>query len=264
MRTKSAITTGVVAVLFVAYLTVVTGFVSRERQHIRCRAIRVTIGDSAVNRFVDAAAVRRLLDYENLTLLGTPVDRINTRQIEATLQAQPVVREAQACTSIDGVLHIRVGQRRPVLRVLAEQGSFYIDETGCIFPFSPDYTSYVPVVTGRITPSFKAGYTGDIPERDYFLKQLYAFGLFLERSDFWRAQVLQIHVKNPRDIEIIPRVGNQLIKLGSLEQYEYKLKKLYAFYREALPREGWERFSKFDLRYGNQVVATRRASRTTG
>ena len=263
MNARPQIAAGLVAGLFVAYLTVVAGFVGRERQHIRCRAVRVTVCDSALNRFVGAADVRRLIEEENGPLLGTPVDRINTRQIEHILHAHAAVRHAQACASIDGVLHIRVGQRRPVLRVLAEQGSFYIDDAGCVFPFSPAYTACVPVVTGTAAPSFKAGYTGVIPERDRLLQQLCAFGLFLDRSDFWSAQVLQIHVKNPREIELVPRVGNHLIRLGSLDQYEYKLKKLYAFYREALPREGWERYAKLDLRYGDQVVATRRASKTT-
>ncbi|MDR0729819.1 MAG: hypothetical protein LBF19_06850 [Prevotellaceae bacterium] len=257
MNAKQKIMIGITVVLFVAYLVTTTGFVDKKRQQIYCRHIDITICDSAVNRFIDTRNVRQLIDRANSSLIGAPVDRINTRRIENKLNAQSVIRNASACTSIDGVLHIRVYQRRPVMRVLTEQGSFYIDDAGYIFPFSHTYTSYVPIVTGNIAPSFKAGHTGDIPDKDNLIKQLYTFGLFLDKHDFWQSQVLQLHVHNAHDIEIIPRVGNQLIKLGSLDNYEYKLKKLYAFYRYALPNEGWKRYSKIDLRYGNQVIATK-------
>ncbi|MDR2361758.1 MAG: hypothetical protein LBD91_03425 [Prevotellaceae bacterium] len=257
MNTKQKIIIGTTVALFVAYLVTTTGFVNKKRQHIYCRHIDIAICDSAVNRFIGVKDILQLIDRKNSPLIGTPVDHINTRQIEDKLKTQSILRNAKASTSIDGVLHIRLYQRRPVIRVLTEQGSFYIDETGYIFPFSYNYTSYVPIVTGNIAPSFKVGYTGDIPDKDNLIKQLYTFGLFLDKHDFWQSQVLHLHVHNAHDIEIIPRVGNQLIKLGSLDNYEYKLKKLYTFYREALPNEGWECYSKVDLRYGNQVVATK-------
>ncbi|MDR1681029.1 MAG: hypothetical protein LBS12_04505 [Prevotellaceae bacterium] len=254
---KQNITLCIVCVLVAAYLAVATGFVNRQRQRIYCRAIDVVICDSDKNRFVDATGVRRMVENENPPLLGTPLDRINTQLIEAHLNAKSAVKSTQAYTTLDGVLHVRVYQRRPVVRVLAGGGSFYIDDTGYVFPFSHAYTAYVPVVTGAVGAAVTSGYTGPIPERDTLLQQLYAFARFLDRHTFWRSQVLQVHVRNAHNIELIPRVGNHLIALGPFDDYEYKLKKLYTFYREALPREGWERFSRFDLRYGNQIVATK-------
>ena len=113
----------------------------------------------------------------------------------------------------------------------------------------------MPVVTGHIAVSFKAGYRGQIPEADKLLQQIYTFGLFLQQRRFWRSQILQVHIQNINDVELIPRVGDQVIKLGALNNFEYKLKKLYAFYQAAMPTEGWNKYAQLDLRYSNQVVA---------
>jgi cell division protein FtsQ len=259
MNTKQKIILGITIALFVTYLVMATGFVSRERQHIYCTVIKVTVCDSAINQFVTAQDVRQLIETDNNRIIGTPIDKINTREIEKKLNARSVVKNTEVFTSIDGVLHIRVYQRRPIVRVLTDNGSFYIDEKGYVFPFSPNYTSYVPVVTGNVSPSFKASeYKGDIPEKDKLIQQIFTFSRFLDNDDFWASQVLQVFVQNEHDVEIIPRVGNQLIKIGSLDGYEYKLFKLYKFYQEAMPNEGWDKYAKIDLRFSNQVVATRR------
>lgn len=256
MSTKQKISLSITATLFIAYLTVAAGFVNRERQHIYCHTVEVTVCDSLLNRFMNAKEVRQLIEKNHRKIIGAAIDSINTRQLEEKLDAHSVVKSAEVFTSIDGVLHIRVYQRHPIVRVLTAKGSFYIDETGYVFPFSHAYTSYVPVVTGNVAVSFKAGYRGKIPETDKLFRQIYAFSLFLQRHSFWQSQIQQLYIQNINDVEIVPRAGNQLIKLGSLDNWEYKLKKLYAFYREAMPTEGWDKYVKLDLRYSNQVVAT--------
>jgi cell division protein FtsQ len=256
MKTKQKISLSVAATLFTVYLVVASGFVNRERQHIYCHTVKVTVCDSLLNRFVSAKEVRQLIEKDNRKIIGMAIDSIHTRQLEEKLNARSVVKNAEVFTSIDGVLHVRVYQRHPIVRVLTEKGSFYIDETGYVFPFSHAYTSYVPVVTGNVAVSFKADYRGEIPEADKLFRQIYAFSLFLQRHSFWQSQIQQLHVQNAHDVEIVPRVGSQLIKLGSLDNWEYKLEKLYTFYRKAMPTEGWDKYVKLDLRYSNQVVAT--------
>jgi cell division protein FtsQ len=252
----SPFSTLIAAALFIAYLVMATGFVNRERQHIYCCTVEVTVCDSLRNRFVNAREVQQWIEQDHRKIIGTAIDSIHTQQLEEKLNARSVVKNAEVFTSIDGVLHVRVYQRHPIVRVLTAKGSFYIDETGYVFPFSPAHTPYVPVVTGNVAVSFKAGYRGEIPEADKLFRQIYAFSLFLQRHSFWQSQIQQLHIQNANDVEIVPRLGNQLIKLGALDNWEYKLKKLYTFYRTAMPTEGWNKYVQLDLRYSNQVVAT--------
>ncbi len=246
----------VVVIGLIAYLAFTSSFVDKKEQDVICRAIHITICDSAVNRFVRPSDIRSLLDRENKKLVNMPLYQINTYDLEQLLNARSVIKNAEVYPSIDGILHIKVYQRSPIIRLQTNGGNFYMDESGYIFPLSVIYTSYVPIATGNIPMSIKPSYRGEIPKSDKFLKQLYEFALFLQDNDFWQAQVLQIHVTNNREVELVPRVGNQIIKLGDLDDVEYKLEKLFAFYEKAMPVEGWNKYQTLDLRFSNQVVCT--------
>ena len=64
----------------------------------------------------------------------------------------------------------------------------------------------------------------------------------------------QVYINSEKDVDLVTRVGNHTVKMGSLEGYENKLNKLYAFYKNALPLEGWNKYSVINLKYGNQVI----------
>jgi len=48
------------------------------------------------------------------------------------------------------------------------------------------------------------------------------------------------------------------LKIGSLEQFEYKMDKLLEFYRVLVPHLGMEKYIAVDARFGNQLVCTRK------
>ena len=80
----------------------------------------------------------------------------------------------------------------------------------------------------------------------------------LNSDSFWSAQIDQIYVDNNDDIDLIPRVGNQQIHLGSTEDYEAKFRNLEAFYDKVLPEVGWNKYSVINLEYKDQIVCKRR------
>ena len=58
------------------------------------------------------------------------------------------------------------------------------------------------------------------------------------KNEFWKAQIIQLHMNDDKEIELIPRVGNHIILLGSEEEMEAKFEKLMLFYKKE--------FSKLD------------------
>ena len=60
------------------------------------------------------------------------------------------------------------------------------------------------------------------------------------------------------EIELIPRVGDHVVLLGWLDGYERKLDKLLAFYRKAMPKEGWDKRNYINIKYDGQVVCSKR------
>jgi cell division protein FtsQ len=67
-----------------------------------------------------------------------------------------------------------------------------------------------------------------------------------------------VHVKSASDVKLVPREGNEIIHIGALSGYEYKLDKLKAFYRSAYPAGVKSPYSDIDLRYSNQIVCKRK------
>lgn len=89
------------------------------------------------------------------------------------------------------------------------------------------------------------------------MTDLYKFALFLQENEFWNDQIEQIYVYPDNDIELIPRVGNHRIMLGTLDEFEEKLANLKLFYEQAIPKVGWEKYSMINLKYKNQIVCTK-------
>ena len=51
------------------------------------------------------------------------------------------------------------------------------------------------------------------------MKDLYKFGLFLHNNKFWDALIEQIHVLPDRNIELVPRVGEDVYKRQIYREY---------------------------------------------
>ena len=84
------------------------------------------------------------------------------------------------------------------------------------------------------------------------------FGVFLHNNKFWDAQIEQIHVLPDRNIELVPRVGDHLVYLGKLDDFEDKLARLKEFYKKGLNKVGWNKYSRINLEFSNQIICTKR------
>ena len=116
--------------------------------------------------------------------------------------------------------------------------------------YSPNYAAYVPVVSGRITVSMARG-------------RMFDFITFLEENPFWNAQIEQIHIRDDLKVELVPRVGDAIIVLGKLDNFESKLKKLNKLYTQGFNKIGWNKYKTIDLQYKDQVVCTKIGAQST-
>jgi cell division protein FtsQ len=257
MKWKTYTGVGITLSLLIAYLVVSTGFADIKQQDLVCHELRVTVCDSPANDFIQPADVEALLAAEGIKTVGEQIYSINTYAITQLLNTRTVIKDATVFASVDGVLHVNVYQRRPIMRVQSAARSFYIDESGYIFPLSGAPSIYAPVMTGNVPTDIPAGFRGEIPEHETFLQQTYRLALFVDKNSFWKSQVTQLDVAGAASVRMIPREGNHVIQMGSLENYQYKFKKLKAFYTKVCPADD-SIYEHVDLRYGNQVVCTKR------
>lgn len=61
-----------------------------------------------------------------------------------------------------------------------------------------------------------------------------------------------------KNIELVPRVGDHLVYLGRLDNFEQKLKRLKVFYEKGLNQVGWNKYSRINVEFSNQIICTKR------
>ena len=178
--------------------------------------------------------------------IGKKMGRISTKSLERELSKHPLIDEAECYKTPSGKVCVEVTQRIPILRVMSANGeNYYLDNKGTVMPPDAKCVAHRVIVTGNV-------------EKSFAMKDLYKFGVFLHNNKFWDAQIEQIHVLPDRNIELVPRVGDHLVYLGKLDDFEDKLARLKEFYKKGLNKVGWNKYSRINLEFSNQIICTKR------
>ncbi len=228
--------------------------VTREgRKREICKEVKITLLDSALNRFVTKQEIIDIINRFKGETVGKHIDSIDLKNLEILLNKRSVVKESQIYITRDGCMNVEIKQRKPIIRIQTNSGGYYIDETAFIFPLIENYSSYVPIVTGDLPIDIK---NDEIVGRDSieWINKIFNLGKFLEKNHFWNAQIEQINFNTKSSIELYTRVGGQKIIFGDIKDLEEKFAKLYAFYNNIIPQFGWNRYETIDISFKNQIV----------
>jgi cell division protein FtsQ len=188
------------------------------------------------------------------------VSSLNLKNIESVAKSLPVIASAEVFIDANNALNVQAIQRDPLFRIVDHNGEqFYIDSEGNKIPYSKNYSARVPVVTGNI-PSL-AGNTIWRKENQIFHS---IFGIVKSINDdpFTKSLIEQINIDDLGQYSLVPKVGNEKIVIGKLNNLQDKLSRLKFFYQEGLRYEGWNVYETIDLKNDNQVVCKKYESET--
>jgi len=231
-------------------IVVLMSFIEMKKQSVKCTNVKILI--PGADNFIEREEIDAILKQSQGDLVGRKLQDINTHEIEKTIQANPYIAFAKVYADMDGVINIQIKQRQPVLRIINAGGQdYYIDREGLKMPMSPNFTANVLVATGDIFEGFSGRIDTLVTP---LVVDLYKTALFLKKDTLWDAQIEQIFVNAKRDIELIPRVGNQRIILGNADSLAVKMSNLLAFYKQAMPQVGWDAYKTINVKYINQIV----------
>jgi len=223
----------------------------------RCTDIKVELNGIASHVFMDEKEILSVLN-SNGDLTGQPVEGVNLQMLERRLEKDKWIKNAELFFDNNQVLQVRVEERIPIARVFTIAGSsFYIDSVGKQLPLSdvsirvPMFTSF-PAIGNKLAKS-------DID----LLTSIRDIAIYINTDDFWKAQVSQIDITPQRTFEMIPTIGNHVVKLGKGTDIEDKLNKLYTFYKQVWTKVGLEKYASIDVQFKGQVIATRKGTWTT-
>ncbi len=235
----------VVGVLVLAYFPVLFAFVSISKKEVVCSGINVVVSDSTQASFIHSDEVKLLVQNKYPYLLGGKIEDINSEDIELFLKKHTAIDKCEAYSTIGGQLNIDISQRRPLVRVFSGYDSYYIDLKGDKMPLFDQHAAHVLVLSGHVNKLDS-------------LSEVIEFARFIRESDFWDAQIEQIYVESNGEFSLAPRVGDQIIYLGSLNNYPTKMRNLYAFYTKGIHPREWNNYKQINLKYEGQIICTKR------
>ncbi|MCK8491500.1 cell division protein FtsQ/DivIB [Spirosoma sp. RP8] len=229
-------------------------FTEIKHRQKRVQAVVIHIDQIDGHSFLTRKDVTGYLTNEGADpVIGKVYKELNFHQLEERLRRHGLVNSCQISRDLTGDLLVTVEQPRPLARLIASGDGVqtvagqYVSEEGRFFPISMNYSARVPVLTG-----------------DYFVKNR---SLASERNrpllellkrirddPFWRAQITEVSVDGQGEVRMWPQMGNHQIELGTPTDLEAKFKKLKLFYTDVLPAKGWDRYSRVNVQYRNQIV----------
>ena len=252
----------ILALIPVLYLIVLPVYFTNSTNSRLCGGIIIDIKDSSDYHFVTRKHLLNLAYGNSSRILGQPVRNVNLLEIENRINVLKELKVAEVYRTIDGNVHIYADQREPIMRVMPDNGGdFFLDQDGVIVRRRNLYTPRLHIVGGNINIS-SAMLNGvsvlDTSIKNTILKDIYQLVNYINNDNFWSAQIDQVYVDGNNNIDLIPRVGNQTVHLGTIDNFKGKLRNLEAFYDKVLPEVGWNKYSVINLEYKDQIVCKKR------
>ena len=231
----------VLITLLVGGLVVVLAFVVPSNDTKKCENIHLSVTDYDDFKFISENDVQVQLQNSGVYPVGKLHSDIDLTEMEVSLLKLNMIKSVKCYFATNGDVNVAVTQRVPVFRVMEEGRSYYIDNERKRMSTSIKFSAYVPIVTGNVNFEFAT-------------TNLYDFIVYLQSESRWRSAFTQIYVYPDNKIELVPRVGDFIVKMGSLDRYEAKLKKLDKFLKVLPKYHSWDKYSVINLEFRDQVV----------
>ena len=199
------------------------------------------LGDNTL--FISHETVSKLLIQNSQSVTSVRKEILDLNSLETALNSNPMIKHAEVYVAINGGLTAEIIQKKPIARVNTN-ASYYIDDEGSYMPLSSNFTDRVPLVTGTILKND--------------LKQVFSVAKMIQEDEFLKKHVVEIHQAKNKDISLKLRQYNFNVALGSIKEMNKKINNLKAFYQKALKDKTLNSYSNVNLRFGNQVVCTKK------
>ena len=206
-----------------------------------CTEVEIDIEKDSMEGFLNPGEVKKLLTQHKLYPLSQPMSTISPRKMEETLQKSPFVEKAECYKTLSGHVCINIKQRIPVIRIMADNGeNYYLDNHGNIMP-EAGYATDILIATGTISKKYAQNVLSKIANH-------------LVSNNFWKNQAVQLNVLANGTLEMVPRVGDHIVFLGSSTNIDNKLERLRKFYIYGLNKTGWNKYNYINVEFNNQII----------
>jgi cell division protein FtsQ len=226
----------------------------KAKEEKKCTSIQIElVGENTAALFMDEKEILQII-HEQGVKEGLPIGDVNLNTLEKYLQTIRWVKNVELFLDNTQSLQVRIEQRIPIARIFTASGnSFYIDKEGLQLPLKQLTVLRLPVFTNFPSDQEKLSKPDSL-----LLNDVLHFTKAVSTDSFFMAQTAQVNIATNGDFELVPSVGDHLVLIGSVENIEDKLNRLYTFYKKVWVQSGLNAYQVIDCRFDNQIVALKK------
>lgn len=227
------------------------GFSKAKQEEKICKKVNIKIDNEYNNYFLSESEVMALLTRNgSRPLVGMKKEEIDLKRLEMRIKSHKFVKQAEISRDLEGNINVTIQQNRPIARLLSTEKDVYLDEEGNQLPLSALYTAHViPVTNSMVAPSRANSFFQDSVGLPYLSLLQY-----IEQDDFWSAQLAMMDIDQKGKVSFLTQVGDQRIEFGKPVHVPEKFRKLFIFYKEVMPVAGWDKYSRINIEYKDQII----------
>ena len=234
--------------LFLIYFTIGNIKIKQRREKIMCNKLEVTVLDSSLYNFITKSDIIKYIDEKYDKYKSLNIDSIDLKKIEDLINKKGGVKNSEVYTTLDGSLHIKVQQRKPILRFINKGEDLYASSDNTLFLSKKTFTSHILVVTGK-NPSNTSN-----PREKKWLSDIIELANFINSNKIWKQNIVQISAEENGNITIIPRKGKEKFIFGYPNNIKEKFELMELYYTSIIPEKGEGAYSSVNVKYNNQII----------
>ena len=237
-----------------AALIVLFAVAWKAKEEKKCTSIQIElVGENTAALFMDEIEILQIM-HEQGVKEGQSIGEVNLNALEKYLETIRWVKHVELFLDNAQVLQVKIEQRIPIARIFTASGnSFYIDKEGLQLPLKQLTVLRLPVFTNFPSDQEKLAKPDSL-----LLNDILHFTKAVQNDSFFMAQTAQVNIAVNGDFELVPTVGDHLVLMGSVENIEDKLNRLYTFYKKVWVQSGLNAYQVIDCRFDNQIVALKK------
>lgn len=196
--------------------------------------------ESNENMFLTHQMVNNLLIQNLGDASRIQKDKVDLNTLENTLNHHEMIEKAEVFSTIDGFLNTRITQKTPILRVVSDNDSYYLDKKGDRISLSTNFSARVPLVVGEISEEKCKSYLKLFNE--------------IKNDDFLSKNITGAQIMPSGNVVLTNRSFDYKIAFGKPINVQKKLKNYKAFFHHAIKDTLIKEYKEINLMFTQQVV----------
>lgn len=196
--------------------------------------------DSKENMFLTHQMVNNLLIQNLGDASRIQKDKVDLNTLENILNHHEMIEKAEVFSTIDGFLNTRITQKTPILRVISDNDSYYLDKKGDRISLSTNFSARVPLVVGEISKEKRKLYLNLFNE--------------INKDDFLSKNITGAQIMPSGNVVLTNRSFDYKIAFGKPINVQKKLRNYKAFFHHAIKDTLIKEYKEINLMFTQQVV----------